>query len=185
MITKSELGRRIREARQAAGMTLKELDRQSGFSATHISEIERGKTSPTIGALIRIAQALGREPSYFIEAEVLPDIAFVAAGSREQGRLGHAETEALTPGIPGGRLAARLVRLVPGGPPLRLAPHGGCEGGYVVSGSLDLTVGDETYRLVPGDTLFHQLEEPRVLLATGEGPVELLVFSTAPLAAEG
>ena len=63
MMTKEQLGTRIRSVRKERGLTLKELERVSGFSATHISEIERGKTSPTIGALVRISNALGKDTS--------------------------------------------------------------------------------------------------------------------------
>ena len=48
-------------------MTLKEVAARAGMSATHISEIERGKTSPTIGALQKIANALDERPSRFVE----------------------------------------------------------------------------------------------------------------------
>jgi len=50
MPTKEEVGQRVRLARFRRDMTLKEVANRSGMSATHISEIERGKTSPTIGA---------------------------------------------------------------------------------------------------------------------------------------
>ena len=52
-----EVGRRIKQYRQKYNLTLKEIEARVNVSATHVSEIERGKTSPTIGALSRIAQA--------------------------------------------------------------------------------------------------------------------------------
>ena len=61
MITKEALGKRVRDVRTRGKMTLKIVEGRSGLSSTHISEIERGMTSPTIGALIRIAHALGKE----------------------------------------------------------------------------------------------------------------------------
>ena len=44
-----EMGRRIKMLRIARGMTLKDLEERGGISATHVSEIERGKASPTVG----------------------------------------------------------------------------------------------------------------------------------------
>ena len=41
-----ELGRRIRKCRLDSRMTLKAVEQASGLSATHLSEIERGRTSP-------------------------------------------------------------------------------------------------------------------------------------------
>ena len=72
-----ELGRRIRNLRLQQRMTLKQVEESSGLSATHLSEIERGRTSPTIGALVRIARALQKDTSYFIEAEERAEVAFV------------------------------------------------------------------------------------------------------------
>ena len=59
MLDKAELGSRIKKTREAKHLTLKSIEASAGISATHISEIERGKTSPTLGALLRIAGALG------------------------------------------------------------------------------------------------------------------------------
>ena len=78
MISKEEIGRRIKKMREEHHLTLKNVEAKAGISATHISEIERGKTSPTIGALIRIADALGKDPAYFIEDEELRDVSFLA-----------------------------------------------------------------------------------------------------------
>ena len=78
MISKEEIGRRIKKIREENHFTLKNVEAKAGISATHISEIERGKTSPTIGALIRIADALGKDPAYFIEKDELSDVSFIA-----------------------------------------------------------------------------------------------------------
>jgi type IV pilus assembly protein PilB len=61
-------------------MTLKNVETLSGLSSTHISEIERGMTSPTIGALIRIAHALKKDPSYFIEERKLIEVLSIQMG---------------------------------------------------------------------------------------------------------
>src|SRR5438093_12552772 len=71
----AELGRRIRMLRISRGLTLKELEERGGISATHVSEIERGKASPTIGALGRIARALGLRPATLVEPHMLPEVA--------------------------------------------------------------------------------------------------------------
>lgn len=40
------------------GMTLKELSEKSGISAAHLSDLERGKKSPTLRALMKLSVAL-------------------------------------------------------------------------------------------------------------------------------
>ena len=114
---KAELGRRVKKTREEKHLTLKAIEAKANISATHISEIERGKTSPTMGALIRIAGALGKDPSYFVEEEDLAEFSLLTPENRIHRELPMAggTAEFLTASIPGGRLDVRLWRLSPGG----------------------------------------------------------------------
>ena len=114
MLDKAELGRRVKLERLAKGMTLKQVADASGMSPTHISEIERGRTSPTVGALLRIARALGKSATYFVEEEELPCVSVVRRHERAhhvitEGDTSVAGIDFLTTGIPAGRL--RVVEL--------------------------------------------------------------------------
>lgn len=82
MPTKREVGERLRLARFKQNMTLKEVAARSGMSATHISEIERGKTSPTIGALQRISKALDERSAHFVEERAFCPACMVRKGER-------------------------------------------------------------------------------------------------------
>ncbi len=181
MISKEELGTRIRVVRKQRGLTLKELERVSGFSATHISEIERGKTSPTIGALVRIAQALGKETSFFLEEEQLNEVALVrrderATMPREEIRV---RGEYLTPGIPGGRLNAYMLYLEPGDVrDVIYESHGGEEGVYVLSGTVEFRAGDRTFEAREGDAVHYPADRPHGFRNAGEVEARLLVVST-------
>jgi transcriptional regulator with XRE-family HTH domain len=52
-------GARLRELRLASGMTQAELADRSRSNESFISNLERGRTTPTLGMLIRLADALG------------------------------------------------------------------------------------------------------------------------------
>ena len=52
-------GDRLRELRAAAELTQRELARLTGTSAAAISNFEAGNNSPTLGTLVRLADALG------------------------------------------------------------------------------------------------------------------------------
>jgi transcriptional regulator with XRE-family HTH domain len=156
MLDKTELGKRIKKVREDRHFTLKNIEAVAGISATHISEIERGKTSPTLGALIRIADALGKDPAYFIEAEDLGDTSLVTAENRIQESLenGAGTLERLTASIPGGRLQGCIIRLAPG-KSHRSTPHAhyGNEAALVLSGKILYTVGAQSYGLGEGDSI--------------------------------
>ena len=52
------IGKRIKAAREAAGMTQEELAEVLDMSTTHISVLERGVKPPKLETLIRIANVL-------------------------------------------------------------------------------------------------------------------------------
>ncbi|MFI4976253.1 MAG: helix-turn-helix transcriptional regulator [Caulobacterales bacterium] len=53
------VGRNLKRARTASGLTQEELAVKSGFSQQFLSGIEGGKRNPTIVTIYEIAQALG------------------------------------------------------------------------------------------------------------------------------
>lgn len=161
MTDKPELGRRIKAVREAKHYTLKAIEASAGISATHISEIERGKTSPTLGALLRISKALGKDPAYFIEDEDLGEFSLVTRENRLKESLpqGIGTIERLTMSIPGGRLQAILVTLAPG-KSRHSKPHShyGNEAAVVLSGAIRFTCGGQPIELDEGDAIHYFAE---------------------------
>ncbi len=162
MPDKVELGKRIKKAREAKHLTLKTIEASAKISATHISEIERGKTSPTMGALLRIADALGKDPAYFLEEEDLGEVSTVTLENRlEESLPGHAGfLERLTTCIPGGRLQACMITLEPGkSHRADKHAHFGNEAALIMSGTIKFQVADESVELAEGDAIhFHSIE---------------------------
>ena len=184
MITKEELGSRIRSVRKERGLTLKELERVSGFSATHISEIERGKTSPTIGALVRISHSLGKDTSFFLEEEQLNEVAIVRRDERQPLPEVAAKVrgEYLTPGIPGGRLNAYMITLEPGDVrDIVYSAHPGEEGVFVIEGRIEVKVGDRLFQAAKGDTVHYPSDRSHGFRNVGDSEAQLLLISTKRL----
>ncbi len=50
-----KLGERLRELRQQRGLTLLQLSQQTALSVSYLSDLERGRTNPSIDTLERIA----------------------------------------------------------------------------------------------------------------------------------
>jgi len=162
MPEKAELGKRIKKIRESKHLTLKNIEAAASISATHISEIERGKTSPTLGALVRISRALGKDPAYFIEEQELGDVSLVTAENRIQESLkgGAGTIERLTSSIPGGRLQACVITLDeakthPGDP----HTHHGNEAALVLSGRFTFKVGHDEFEIGEGDSIFYDAAE--------------------------
>ena len=52
------LGSRLKNVRVKAGWTLRELARQAGVSPSFVSQIENGKSQPSVATLYEFAQLL-------------------------------------------------------------------------------------------------------------------------------
>jgi HTH-type transcriptional regulator / antitoxin HipB len=62
------IGERIREAREAKGLTQKELGEYLGYSPMGISYFERGEREVKFSDLERLSGYFGKDPSYFLSA---------------------------------------------------------------------------------------------------------------------
>lgn len=180
----AELGRRIRKLRLERRMTLKQVEEGAGLSATHLSEIERGRTSPTIGALVRIARALDKDASYFIEPDERAEIAHVQAAPVGQVTLpGGVMADVLTPGIPGSRIFAYRVQLGANGANTLTLPRDADSDAiyFIRSGSVLTRSGDSEEKLGPGDAVQACLAVPHELHADA-GTSEVIIMTTKSLA---
>ena len=179
MPVERELGGRIRRLRLAKNLTLKDVEREAEVSATHVSEIERGKTSPTFGALVRVARALGVRPSRLIEDDPLPRISVVRAR----------EARSLTDRTRGVRLLPRSagvraspfslieVTLERGAGHLPL-PSTGEVFIHVLDGAIEIELRGETRRLRGGDSIHFRSCEPDTFRNVGSGETRMLWVAT-------
>ncbi|EQD78237.1 helix-turn-helix domain protein, partial [mine drainage metagenome] len=62
----SSIGDRIKRARKASGLSLRELGEQIGISHTAVSKYENGLITPSSTMLIKLARALGVRVEYFL-----------------------------------------------------------------------------------------------------------------------
>lgn len=171
------VGERIREARQAEGMSLREFGSRVGVSASFLSQVELGRAMPSMGTLWTIVSALGLSFDALLGTDTggPADTATAAAGRIPA-------PERLTgAGIPGLQRAAsapdiriggvRWERLTPGDDPLvefvrvtyspgsesspadDMMRHTGLEYMHVVSGQMDIQVGFDRDTVQEGDSL--------------------------------
>lgn len=60
------IGRRLREAREAAGLTQQKLGFKAHLHPTYISMLERGLRAPTVDVLLDLCKAIGIRPSLLL-----------------------------------------------------------------------------------------------------------------------
>ena len=179
---KAEIGRRIRAVRQRLRLSLRQVAAASQLSATHISEIERGHTFPTIGSLQRISEALGCEVHVFLEERWLPEVSCVRsaeAPTLPRDDESEPQVELLSEGIPGGKLAACRLRFRTRHAEPYVPSLGGEISGFVTSGSVTLLAGDGRHELSAGDGYHVPTGESHALLHEGSGETTVVVVATS------
>ena len=146
--------RAVKQQREALGYSLRMLATRSGISSSMISDIERGKKSPTVITLVRLARALGVTAAALVDggAGPSPRIRVLRHG---QGAGGEhpARWQSLAPAGPGSRIDFVRFQIPPStvlGPTAAHAP-GTVEHMHVAAGTVRVTVGDETAELAAGD----------------------------------
>ena len=179
-----EFGRRIKMLRLSRGLTLKDLEERGGISATHVSEIERGKASPTVGALGRIARALGMRPATLLEPLVLPEVSAMRAADRESRQMqwGSARMTAVTEAVRGAELSAQLLTLPVGRSPALTHSHEGEEWVTVLSGVAEIRVDDKSFVLREGESLHFRSHRMHAYSNPASAPAVLLIACRPRLA---
>ena len=78
-----DVAHRLRQLRESEQISMRELARRSGLSANALSMIERGRVSPSVSTLYKIAEALGVSITrFFGEEPAQTDIVLVRAAER-------------------------------------------------------------------------------------------------------
>lgn len=192
------LGERIRAQRTRRGVSLRALAREVGVSASMISQIETGKSRPSVSTLYAITSALRMSlQEVFAAGEpvdaLVPTTVLEALGSARGPRLGPlvrpADRRVLTldSGVTWERLGEipplhvdfLLMTYAPGGSSSStgdLMRHPGWEYGYLVHGELGLTLGFEELTLTAGDAVSFDSTTPHRYRNDGREPASGVWF---------
>jgi transcriptional regulator with XRE-family HTH domain/mannose-6-phosphate isomerase-like protein (cupin superfamily) len=216
----SGVGARLRTHREAAKLSLRQFARDLGVSPSFVSQLENGKSQPSVATLYMICSALGLSIDQLFsevdsgQATVPPAEQSTAASSPAAGRKSAPDsletslsrlrsTPAdgdspvvtvadrrrleLDSGVTWEQLSSAheaavdfmFVRYDVGGsstPDERVTRHSGTEYGYVLRGTLQVTLGFESYEMKPGDSISFDSSTPHRLANVGDIPVEGVWF---------
>ncbi len=196
-----EMGDRLRAARAARNLSLRALAERLGVSPSLISQIETGRAKPSVSTLYAVATELGisLDELLFTDARPVPSRAGPAAGGDDAAESGPQlpadpvqradarKTMRLASGVVWERLTTASIPNVDffyvvyevGGassPEQEFQRHGGQEWGYIISGTLGVTIGFDDYVLGPGDALAFDSTTPHRLYNAGSEPVHGIWF---------
>ncbi len=150
-----DVGQRLKTLREERGISMRSLARSSGLSANALSMIERGRTSPSVSTLNKLAGALEVPVTAFFRSE--PErkkVVHRKAGERTRMPFLRGLWEGLGGESFEGRVESYMVTLETGG---SSGPHGmlhtGAEFVFCLRGRLEYEVEGEHYLLEAGDSL--------------------------------
>jgi transcriptional regulator with XRE-family HTH domain len=159
------IARRVRELRDAQSLSLDALAARSGVGRSTISLIERGESSPTAAVLDKLASALGVALASLFEdkspAEQAPSpVARVAEQPVWTDPGSGYRRRSLSPAAPS---PLQLVDVVfPAGQRVAYdsTPHNADihQQIWIIEGTMDISIGDQQWRLDAGDTLAMRLD---------------------------
>jgi transcriptional regulator with XRE-family HTH domain len=189
-----DLGARLRAERLRHGMSLREMARRLGVSASAMSQIETGKAQPSVSKLFDIVNLLETSLDGLLaggSGKAPAARGQVADGGAHHGyetegffsfqRSGEHEVLELESGVHWRRLTAGSlpgveflhVNYAPGACSSRdgaFMRHAGQELGYVLSGRLVVDVGFDSYQLGAGDSISFPAPTPHRLSNPGTEP---------------
>ncbi|HVC01762.1 MAG TPA: cupin domain-containing protein [Steroidobacteraceae bacterium] len=177
-----DVGAHLRAVRQMYGLSQRELAKRAGVTNGLISLIEQNRVSPSVSSLKKVLDGvpmaladfftldLALQPQVFFPKEELAqigtgrvDLRLVGSGLAKRGMsILH---ELYEPGADTGE---------------EMLTHGGEEGGVVVRGRIDLTVGGETRTLNAGDAYYFRSTLPHRFRNSSRESCEIVSASAPP-----
>jgi transcriptional regulator with XRE-family HTH domain len=157
-----QIGARVKQARILAGIRMRELAEKIGCAESSISKIENDRVVPSLPMLQRIVEALGRDLTSFFGADLTAPGIIQRAGQRvvtktDPIRDGKGISyERMVSFGQGNLLEANIHIIEPGGGRLDRVTHQGETLGYMIEGSLELTIEETPYLLTAGDSFSYR-----------------------------
>ncbi len=179
----ARISQRIREARDAAGLTLQELAARSGVATSTIQKVETEQMIPSVAVIIKIARGLGMHVSQLVqEGEETLEISHISAHERHEiGARGKLLVERLSGDLLEPSLEMWRVTLYPGVSSGRQAiEYDGEEIVNCEAGEVTFCLGEQEYVLATGDSLHFKASIPHLWRNDGHSPARFTVTGTLP-----
>ncbi|OYX43012.1 MAG: XRE family transcriptional regulator [Rhodobacterales bacterium 32-67-9] len=178
----SRIGQRLQSLRKRRQLTIRLLALRSGVSHSTISLIEREKISPTLDTLGAILDALGTTLSSFLSEEpVHSAIPFYRAGDLpEIGRDDGISYKIIGLNYPSRQMQLLKETYRQGAGTTGGLTHAAEEAGYIVSGRIEVTVGEQRAVLGAGDGYYFDSRMPHEFRNVGDTEAEIVSAITPP-----
>lgn len=177
-----DVGERLRTLRETYGLSQRALAKKAGVTNGIISMIEKNSNSPSLATLKKILDAIPMHLSEFFAVEPGPQLkTFYRAGDlTEIGGSGFSFKQV------GADLAEMAMQVlhehikVGADSGAEMLRHDSEEGGVIIRGAVELTVGGETRVLGPGDAYYFDSRIPHRFRNVGDEEAEIVSACSPP-----
>lgn len=172
------VGQKIKKARTAKKLKLDQLANETGFSVDYLKEIESGKAIPPVGALLQISRALEIDSGSLLKE---PESRLESRIKAHTKRTENYAYTTLTPGAENKHLKAFLVTVEAMQNHKGVGyHHEGEEFVYVLTGKIEVVVGEHVNVMENGDSLHFNSGIRHQLRNISDETAELLVVIYSP-----
>jgi len=178
----SDIGERLSAIRKIYGLSQRKLAKRAGVTNSTISLIEQDRVSPSVDSLKKVLDGFPLSLIDFFTMELTPREAQFFARD-ELIELSDSGVSLLLVGAT--RKNRKLRMLHEKYPPGRhsgedMISHTGEEAGVIISGEIELTVGNETRILKKGDAYYIDTQTPHRFRNTTKKTCEIISAATPP-----
>jgi transcriptional regulator with XRE-family HTH domain len=180
-----KIGDKLRERREAHGLSTIQLAKRCDLSEARLMAIEEGFAMPTISILLRLARELGVGVGHFFQDE---DVKKPVEVIRKKDRITVAQEkkegvseglyynyEALTITFPDAAMKPFFVEVKTGDHSyIEPSSHRGQEFNFVLEGAVEWRSDTESHRLEAGDAIYYNSEIPHKIIGLGDTNAKVL-----------
>jgi transcriptional regulator with XRE-family HTH domain len=179
-----EVGFRLRLVRMRHQLSQRELAKRAGVAHATISLIESGRSNPSVSALKRILAGIPMTLAGFFSDELPPAESeiFYRAGELIEISSGKGISYRQIGSARAGHVLQILFERYEAGADtgMVMLRHEGEEGGVILSGQLEVTVGAASRVLGPGDAYYFNSRQPHRFRSVGAEPCTLVSSCSPP-----
>lgn len=173
-------GEKIKDIRLAQNLTQEELAQRCELTKGFISQVENNLASPSITSFIDIVEALGLTPAEFFSEDeekiVFKDEEFSEYIDDDKGY----RINWLVPNAQKNYMEPTLIEINPSGESVEVSPFDGEEFGFVLEGELELSFGEDLYRLKEGESFYFRANKNHILRNRGKRILKVMWISSPP-----
>lgn len=178
----TDVGGQLKTVRVMYGLSQRELAKRAGVTNGTISLIEQNRVSPSISSLKKVLEGIPMSLAEFftLDLHASPQVFY---SQQELADIGDGEVSLrlVAAKRPNRAMTIMQERYAPGADTgADMLSHKGEEGGIVLSGKVELTVGGQTRVLGPGDAYYFTSAVPHRFHNLGPEPCEIISACTPP-----